>query len=91
MKKIFLSYVVIGIYFGTVFAISLLIALLASLVGVKRGDCSVGVRHVVENKHDPIKPYLYKSETQNKNNCPDFQIFQNGTLWEDIKLPSYIK
>ena len=27
MKKIFLSYVVVGVYFGTVFAVSLLIAL----------------------------------------------------------------
>jgi hypothetical protein len=90
MQKIFLSYVVIGIYFGTVFAVSLLIALLASLAGVKRTDCNVAVRTVLaENKNDLIEPN--KSASQSKNNCPDFMIYQNGTLWEDIKLPSYIR
>lgn len=45
-KKIFVSYLVAGIYFGSVFAISLLIALLASLSGVKRSNCDVVVRSI---------------------------------------------
>jgi hypothetical protein len=120
MKKVFLSYVVVGVYFGTVFAVSLLIALLASLVDVKRGDCSVGVTKSFIQQNDSI-PSLSKDIPSQKrqqevfenskqklsvkarekikkikgikanDGCPEFLQFQNGTYWENVRLPSYVR
>lgn len=62
---------------------------------MKRSDCDVSVRNVVNNKgtNDVVDIIKTKQEKPHfaKNNCPDFSIYQNGTLWEDIRLPSYIR
>ena len=121
MKKYFVSYLVIGAYFTSVFLISLLIALLVSLVDVPRGDdCNTSVTTAKVNKianennninNEPVnekqkmgmgrktreinnkfvKTKLSGKKQRANDECPEFLINQNGTLWEDVRLPSYIR
>ena len=88
MKKIFLSYVVVGVYFGTVFAVSLLIALLASLVDVKRGDCSVGVKKSFFQQNDSFPSSLSKDIHSQKR---QEEAFENNKQKLSVEAREKIK
>ena len=117
-KKVFVSYIIVAIYFAAVFLITLLVALLASLAGVKRGNCDeISAKLAPEINKIANENNLFHEESQRrkrniekpsinsefikkklngktplvKSNCQDFMISQNGTLWENIRLPSYIR